>query len=56
MVYLWCSEEKLNISKAYVAYWLLAFPFNDGYASDSLSPHQFECLKNWFVLIDLKQI
>jgi len=55
MVDLRCSEEKLNISKAYVAYWLLAIPFNDRYASDSLSPHQLECLKNWFILIDLKE-
>lgn len=55
MVDLRCNEEKVDISKANVAYWLLTFSFNDGYASDSLSPHQLERLKNWFIFIYLKQ-
>ena len=54
MVDLWCSEEKVNISKANVAYWLLTFSFYNRYASDSLSPHKLERLKNWFILINLK--
>ena len=54
MVDLRCNEEKVDISKANVAYWLLTFSFNNGYACDSLSPHQLERLKNWFILINLK--
>lgn len=53
MVDLWCCEEEVNISKAYVAYWLLTFPFNDRYAAYSLSPHQLERLKNRFIFINL---